>query len=149
MWQPWASAVALRHKRIETRHWSTDYRGPIAIHASKCWSRDQRRIANELGMLKPVEADASPTWRLNNTVLPLGKVIAVAILTNCLPTEQLLREIDREEYVRGNYAPGRYGWILESIFALERPIDFKGKQSFFTVPDALLADQAPKLYFAL
>lgn len=134
MWQPWASAVALRQKRIETRHWSTDYRGPIAIHASRRWTRDQRRIANELGM---------------HTTLPRGQVIAVALLTNCRPTEQLLREIHREEYVRGNYAPGRYGWILESIFALARPIDFKGKQSFFTVPDELLADQAPKLYFAL
>ena len=30
LWQPWASAVALGSKRVETRSWSTSYRGPLA-----------------------------------------------------------------------------------------------------------------------
>jgi activating signal cointegrator 1 len=34
LWQPWASLVALGVKTIETRSWSTKYRGPIAIHAA-------------------------------------------------------------------------------------------------------------------
>ena len=34
LWQPWASLVALGHKRIETRCWSTKYRGDLAIHAA-------------------------------------------------------------------------------------------------------------------
>ncbi len=33
--QPWASLVALGVKTIETRSWSTQYRGPLAIHAAK------------------------------------------------------------------------------------------------------------------
>lgn len=33
--QPWASLVALGVKTIETRSWSTSYRGPLAIHAAK------------------------------------------------------------------------------------------------------------------
>ncbi len=32
--QPWASLVALGHKRIETRCWETKYRGTLAIHAA-------------------------------------------------------------------------------------------------------------------
>lgn len=32
--QPWASLVALGVKTIETRGWSTSYRGPLAIHAA-------------------------------------------------------------------------------------------------------------------
>ena len=32
--QPWASLVALGVKAIETRSWSTRYRGPLAIHAA-------------------------------------------------------------------------------------------------------------------
>ena len=32
--QPWASLVALGVKTIETRSWSTQYRGPLAIHAA-------------------------------------------------------------------------------------------------------------------
>lgn len=33
--QPWASLIALGVKTIETRSWSTKYRGPLAIHAGK------------------------------------------------------------------------------------------------------------------
>jgi hypothetical protein len=32
--QPYASAVALGLKTVETRGWRTDYRGPLAIHAA-------------------------------------------------------------------------------------------------------------------
>jgi hypothetical protein len=35
LWQPWATLVAIGAKTIETRGWSTSYRGPIAIHAAK------------------------------------------------------------------------------------------------------------------
>ena len=33
--QPWASLIAVGAKKIETRPWSTKYRGPLAIHAGK------------------------------------------------------------------------------------------------------------------
>lgn len=33
--QPWASLIAAGVKTIETRSWSTKYRGPLAIHAGK------------------------------------------------------------------------------------------------------------------
>lgn len=33
--QPWASLIAHGVKTIETRSWSTKYRGPLAIHAGK------------------------------------------------------------------------------------------------------------------
>jgi len=33
--QPWASLIALGVKTIETRGWSTAYRGPLVIHAGK------------------------------------------------------------------------------------------------------------------
>src|SRR5258708_5270609 len=35
LWQPWASLIAVGAKTIETRSWSTSYRGPLAIHAAK------------------------------------------------------------------------------------------------------------------
>jgi hypothetical protein len=35
--QPWASLIALGAKSVETRSWSTAYRGPLAIHAGKKW----------------------------------------------------------------------------------------------------------------
>lgn len=33
--QPWATLVSLGVKTIETRSWTTRYRGPLAIHAAK------------------------------------------------------------------------------------------------------------------
>lgn len=33
--QPWATLIAIGAKRLETRSWSTSYRGPLAIHAAK------------------------------------------------------------------------------------------------------------------
>ncbi|WP_309145170.1 ASCH domain-containing protein, partial [Brevibacillus sp. HB2.2] len=33
--QSWATLIALGEKRFETRGWSTNHRGPIAIHAAK------------------------------------------------------------------------------------------------------------------
>src|SRR5574343_1234835 len=42
--QPWATLVAIGAKRIETRSWSTNYRGPIAIHAAKGFPKDAQAL---------------------------------------------------------------------------------------------------------
>jgi hypothetical protein len=35
VWGPWAQLLVLGIKDVENRRWSTPYRGPVAIHASK------------------------------------------------------------------------------------------------------------------
>ena len=45
--QPWAWAVVHGGKTIENRTWSTTYRGPFLIHASKAMSRRQYEDARE------------------------------------------------------------------------------------------------------
>src|SRR3990167_5425805 len=35
LWEPWATLVIIGQKRLETRSWSTQYRGLLAIHAAK------------------------------------------------------------------------------------------------------------------
>lgn len=35
LWQPWASLIAIGAKKIETRGWSTKYRGPLVICSAK------------------------------------------------------------------------------------------------------------------
>lgn len=42
LWQPWAGFVAVGTKTIETRHWSTKYRGPLLIHAAALARIDTR-----------------------------------------------------------------------------------------------------------
>lgn len=140
LWQPWASAIALGTKRIETRHWSTAYRGPLAIHAAKKFDRDQREFASTERTLGRLPAQ-----------LPLGAVVAVCRLTACLPSEDLLADraqfnLTAIEKLYGNYGDGRFGWILEDITALDAPIPYRGGQSFFTVPDELLPAAIRKAY---
>jgi len=155
--QPWATAVALGSKRIETRAWSTDYRGVLAIHAA------QRRPIGEL-----LHYGACSQWvgALHRNApesrlialpeaLPFGAIVAVCRLADCQPTETFtLGEVTAPrtapdgpygtlnqwtELQLGNFAPGRYGWRLSDIVALPAPIPCVGRQSFFSwdVPPAL------------
>src|SRR5688572_4676832 len=39
--QPWAWAVVHGGKRVENRGWTTDYRGPLLIHASTGMTRGE------------------------------------------------------------------------------------------------------------
>lgn len=132
LWQPWASAIALGHKRIETRHWSTTYRGPLAIHAAKRWAPEQREFASiehTLGRLP--------------RQLPLGAIVATCRLVDVLPTDELKLTVPAVERIYGDYEPGRYGWLLEDIVPLAQPLPYKGGQGFFAVPDEYLQRAAP------
>ena len=79
--QPWASLVAVGAKRIETRNWSTSYRGKLAIHAAKTQPREARDFARS-ELVRRYLAHQPLT-------LPLGKVLAVTTLLGCIPTEKL------------------------------------------------------------
>jgi hypothetical protein len=130
LWQPWASAIWLRWKRIETRHWSTDYRGPLAIHAAKRWTREEREFWADMCEVEGFDADAHE--------MPFGAVICTVCLVDVKPTEQLIGSISEQEERWGNYGPGRFGFVFEGLQRLPRPVPFKGMQGFFDVPDALL-----------
>ena len=156
LWQPWASAMAVGSKKIETRHWPTNHRGLTAIHAAKrlnkreliyygsCWSW--------CGALRPLGktmSDMKPLWDL----MPFGAIVAVGNLIDCVPTNRItLGEIEEmrspegekphmyawNERMMGNYELGRYAWIFNCVNALDEPVPFKGGQGFFNVPDELL-----------
>lgn len=123
LWQPWASAMPLGLKAIETRHWSTRYRGLLVIHAAKRWTRDEREFAEMQGLTLP---------------LPLGALVAIGRLVDIQPTEKLIGTISSVESEWGNYGPGRFGWIFEDIHPLPEPIPYRGAQGFFDVPSSIL-----------
>lgn len=94
--QPWASLIALGAKTIETRSWTTNYRGPIAIHAGTSlagFGRAGRRGIPNLTTIGDYETERDQSGLLLRSVnrqmqpyrLPLGAIIATATLTNCLP----------------------------------------------------------------
>lgn len=130
LWQPWASAMALGLKRIETRHWSTNVRGPVAIHAAKRWTGEEREFAQDMVERYQVTELLSP---------PLGAIVAVGFLFSVHRTDQLLDLASAQEQDWGNYGPERFGWRFRDIVRLAEPIPFKGAQGFFDVPDEVLA----------
>lgn len=146
--QPWATLVAMGAKTVETRGWSTKYRGVIAIHAAKgfpAWAKDvaqnTRVFRDALGWPNPPEGTPlTQEWideiarRLR--ALPLGKVIATAVVIDCFSTDGKIPPLSDRELAFGNYAPGRSGWILEDVRPLAEPIPAKGALSLWewTVP---------------
>ena len=151
LWQPWASAMALGIKKIETRGWSTSYRGPLAIYATLTWNADCRAFSrsdacwNAFGLLSQFRAEAL------RSVLPFGAIIAVCDLVDCLPTEACIcvpgvyddyPDLDiPTERAFGNYDPGRFGFVTENMFRLPEPIPFKGRQGkLLDVPEEIEAE---------
>jgi hypothetical protein len=124
LWQPWASAVALGLKRVETRSWKTPYRGPLAIHAAKCWRPIQR---------EKFKATCIPI----GNGLPFGSIVATCTMVACVAVEWC--NPTEEERLWGDFSDGRYAFLLENIRPLKRPLPIeRGSQTFFTVPDKLL-----------
>lgn len=139
--QPWATLIAIGAKRIETRSWSTSYRARIAIHASKTMPGYCRRFAY-----------SEPAWTVLNIAgitlgdncetLPRGAIIATATLADVVRTEDITamsQGLLRHEIEFGEYARGRYGWILQDVVALAEPIPCKGALGLWAVPADIAA----------
>ena len=63
---------------------------------------------------------------------PLGAVISTCNLVDCIKmTPEFIRSIKSPELEFGNYAVGRYAWILENVKPLEVPIPAKGALSLW------------------
>lgn len=155
--QPWASLVAIGAKKIETRSWPTLYRGPIAIHAAKGFSKSARKTCGENPFREVLEAagykfKSSPREHWYHTPypytlvseLPLGAIVAVARLHACVPTIEVTKFMTAtpgtkfaavHELDFGDYSAGRWAWILADGKRLPEPIPCKGALGLWNVPD--------------
>ena len=114
--QPWATAVG-RYKRIETRSWSTSYRGPLAIHAGKT----EDTLFTEVARRNGYEFE----------VIPHGVIVSVCNLVDCRP---MLEAPSTDEDFFGNFGPGRFGWTLDEFVMFGRPITCRGSLGLWTLP---------------
>jgi hypothetical protein len=103
--QPWATLVAVGAKKIETRSWRTDYRGPIAIHAGKglgpvrgiaglrelCGREPFRSVLDahwaDIRLISGWFGELGQITREPERCLPAGSIVAVATLVSCEPTD--------------------------------------------------------------
>lgn len=129
--QPWASLVAVGAKRVETRSWTTSYRGPIAIHAAKGMDLAAREtlLSCRVAGLIPMQRDEP---------IPLGALIATAALSDVWrvnhPGDARRWGLSPQEIAFGDFGVGRYAWFLRDIERLAEPIPARGALGLWDFP---------------
>ncbi len=83
--QPWASLIAAGVKTILTRSWSSEYRGPLAIHAGKHRPAHDEAVGD--WYWDEVHYDGQIVYRYGPQVRPggLGAVVATCTLADVVP----------------------------------------------------------------
>ena len=143
---------------IVTRPFSTEYRGPLAIHASQ--QNPESQVVGDYWVMRGGFA-ASGVWCAPALMrpssdepmlaLPLGAVVATCTLVDVVPIVAVVHGIQawtdgRLVWVRGwleddrdltdqrpygDFSPGRYAWLLADIKPLDEPIPAKGRQGLW------------------
>ncbi|MBE4906571.1 2-oxoglutarate dehydrogenase E1 [Bacillus luteolus] len=128
MIQPWASLFMLGAINHETRSWKTKYRGPIAIHSSQKLDKHACRLTHVESLLQK--------YGYTQDTLPLGAVIGVCELENCLRiiennnSSAVLEDgemISGIEYLLGDYKIGGFVWKVKGKRLLKTPLPAKGQ----------------------
>lgn len=142
LWAPWGNYCADGLKSVETRHWPTKFRGRLAIHQAKT----TKALAEVNQHLRDAgRTDLIGTYPKQWKDWPLGCIVAVVEMVDCVPTEEILDRISLQERGFGNYLPGRFAWVFKDVKKLDPPILCKGQQGFW----ALSAEETAAVYKVL
>ncbi len=131
--QPFASLISIGVKTIETRIWSTRYRGPLAIHSGNFMTPEIDDYSRSLLISAGLDCEH----------LPFGKIIAVARLVSC--EKVITSKIPcYPQLAFSNFIPGWYALALADIRPLAIPIPARGKNRLWDwageeLPDGYLA----------
>src|SRR5205823_6376958 len=107
--QPWASLIVGGVKDVENRTWSTRYRGPVLIHASRTVDKiSDDELQSRFGVRPPA-------------ALPRGGIVGIAEIVDCV-----------SEHPSRWYAPGHMAFVLENA----RPLPFQRWQGALSLRDA-------------
>lgn len=124
--QPWSFLITSGLKDIENRDWSTNYRGPLLIHAGAKVDGDwfQGRYEPEYGKLYPDMVrhyglqDVMPEHK---SLYPTRAIIGVCDLVDVVETSE------------SKWFCGTYGFVLKNARAFEQPIPYSGALKLFPV----------------
>jgi hypothetical protein len=132
--QPWATLVVLGAKCYETRRWHTEYRGRIAIHASRTFPEACRALCPQ----EPFRSVLHLAGCRQSADLPCGVIIGTVELVDCFPAWEMLARFPAgsPEAAFGDYHPGRWAWKLDEPIMFAVPIPYPGRLGLFDVPDA-------------
>ena len=114
--QPWVWAILNAGKDVENRTWTTKHRGWIALHASA----------------KPMPAtDDDFPGRIrcpDLKSLDYSAICGVARVVDITPKSR------SKWFWRPDDGTINYGWVLDDVIPLPKPIDCKGTLGLWTVP---------------
>jgi hypothetical protein len=125
--QPFATLIAIGAKRIETRSWSTNHRGPIAIHCSSNFPKGYEHLCLDGPFIKALTAGKVSNGDLHDQ---RGKIVATA---NLCAVERVgnFNVPGGQEFEFGNFEHGRYMWYLKDVKRLAAPVAMKGTQGLW------------------
>ncbi len=124
--EPYATLIKNGIKTIETRSWKTNYRGKLYIQASS--TKIPKEYKNNEELMNLVDINC----------LNYGNIICSCELVDCIEmTDEFIEKIkkNKNEYITGVYAVGRYAWILKNIKILDKPIKAKGHLGIWNLED--------------
>jgi hypothetical protein len=120
--QPYAELVAAGKKTIETRRWSTNFRGKFLIHSSKAIDKKTCTLLN-----------------IDSSSLVKGAVIGVAYLYDIKKyTSKEAFLADKAEHLSDNFSNAIYGFLLKDAKKLNEPIPLLGRLGFFDVSQRII-----------
>lgn len=114
-------------KRFETRHWKTDYRGVVAICATKGINTAQRQYYERMALKNVFGCSVDE--------LPRGAILCTGNLVDIHMAQYARIHVAKNEVRYGDYANGRYAWEFTDVHLLPEPVPVIGRQNLFTVPD--------------
>lgn len=147
--EPWATLAALGLKQIETRGWSADYRGELAIHAAKRKPRKEEILAIQYALGSTIihtQAERDRIAQIDAVLdsimdAELGCIKGVVTLTNCQkmveayrwcresrPDEISIYDVNGIERALGLWQSGRFALTLENSKLLSQFVPFTSRQ---------------------
>ncbi len=140
--QPWAYLILQRGKNVENRTWSTDYRGPLLIHAGRQWASHVPGSSRQRDVVSAVRVGGKLIEWPDN--LARGAIVGMVELLGCVPAnlgmagdrqlQKLVDQVKRSAWAEA----GMVHWLLSAPRAFAEPILYRGKQGIFEVPDELV-----------
>lgn len=136
--QPWTwllthpervASCGLEPKRLESRDWTTLYRGPLLLHAGAAIEMDF--FDRGSGLLLPDYW----TWKFGAAGARLARVMPRH--RGEYATRSIVGSADLVDVVSSSDSPwfvGKYGLMLANAHALTSPIEYPGQRMLFPVP---------------
>ncbi|MBS1684738.1 MAG: ASCH domain-containing protein [Bacteroidetes bacterium] len=128
--QPWAVLCCLGIKTLETRSWSTKYRGQLLIHASG-------RLTPESQALM-ISREFTPFSEILPDSMATGAIIGKVNLREVIKAKDFLKSPPtwwdgelRHERILGDLSGERYVWLLDSPVLFDHAIPCRGRLSIW------------------